>query len=176
MRYGGVQLDATGRVTGFVRRGPAAEGSYHYIGVQVVDRPGLRSTSSRATPASSIGGVYDALIAAQPGAVRGVVCGRGVLDVGTPADYWRTSLAFAAAADRSSAPESTRESTPSAHVTRSILWDDVEVGADVQLDDASSPTASSSRRGAALPPGDPRARRERQPIVLALDLTVDAEP
>ena len=37
LRYGGVRLDAGGRVTGFVRRGPAAEGSYHFIGVQMVD-------------------------------------------------------------------------------------------------------------------------------------------
>ena len=35
-RYGGVLLDPQGRVTGFVNRGPSAEGSYHYIGVQVV--------------------------------------------------------------------------------------------------------------------------------------------
>src|SRR5262245_28381177 len=34
-RYGGVVLDAESRVTRFVRRGPAAEGSYHFIGVQV---------------------------------------------------------------------------------------------------------------------------------------------
>ena len=57
----------------------------------------------RATPASSIGGVYDALIAAQPGAVRGFVCDAAFWDVGTPADYWRTSLAFAAADGRPTA-------------------------------------------------------------------------
>ena len=34
-RYGGVLLDAERRVTGFVRRGPSAKGSYHFIGVQV---------------------------------------------------------------------------------------------------------------------------------------------
>ena len=45
-------------------------------------------------PASSIGGVYDALIAAQPGAVRGFVCDAAFWDVGTVEDYWRTSNAF----------------------------------------------------------------------------------
>ncbi len=35
-RYGGVLLDADGRVTGFARRGPASEGSCHFIGVQIV--------------------------------------------------------------------------------------------------------------------------------------------
>ena len=42
LRYGGVALDGDGRVTGFVRRGPAAEGSYHFIGVQVVAGARLR--------------------------------------------------------------------------------------------------------------------------------------
>jgi mannose-1-phosphate guanylyltransferase len=134
-RYGGVQLDASGRVTGFVRRGPAAQGSYHYIGVQIVagrvfDRlePG--------TPASSIGGVYDAWIAAQPGSIRGVVSDALFYDVGTPADYWRMLTAFAAA---EAVPGwnigSDARIDASARVANSVLWDDVEVGADVSLDE-----------------------------------------
>src|SRR5262249_10086752 len=72
-RYGGVLLDDERRVTGFVRRGPAAKGSYHFIGVQVAEASVFAPLPPGA-PASSIGGVYDALIASQPGAVRGVVC------------------------------------------------------------------------------------------------------
>ena len=74
-RYGGVTLDAEGCVSGFVRRGPSAEGSYHYIGVQVVAGR-VFDVVEPGTAASSIGGVYDALIAAQPGAVRGAVLRR----------------------------------------------------------------------------------------------------
>ena len=134
-RYGGVQLDADGRVTGFVRRGPSAGGSYHYIGVQAVAGRVFDGVEPGAV-ASSIGGVYDALIASKPDSVRAVVSDAAFHDVGTPADYWRTSQAFAATggSTRSSVGSGARIDG-SARVTRSILWDDVEVGAGVLLDE-----------------------------------------
>ena len=137
LRYGGVQLDAdgpstrlgTGRVTGFVRRGPGAEGSYHYIGVQAVAGR-VFDVVEPGDAASSIGGIYDALIASQPGSVRGVVSDAAFFDVGTPADYWRTSNAFAARAGATlSSPERGARIDPSARVSHSILWDDVEIEA-----------------------------------------------
>jgi len=137
-RYGGVHLDGNGRVLRFTPRGPSSEGSYHYIGVQLVDasvfdavRPG--------DVASSIGGVYDALIAIRSGAVHGFVSDAAFFDVGTVEDYRRTDEAFrglpAAAGD--STPSVGRGTTidPSAHVTRSILWDDVRVGVGATLDE-----------------------------------------
>src|SRR4051812_30294001 len=72
-RYGGVLLDDERRVTGFVRRGPAARGSYHFIGVQVA-HASVFAPLVVGEPASSIGAVYDTLMAARPGSVRGVVC------------------------------------------------------------------------------------------------------
>ena len=135
LRYGGVQLDADGRVTGFVRRGAAAEGSYHYIGVQAV-AGGVFDGIEPGDAASSIGGVYDAWIASQPGSVRAVVSDAAFHDVGTPADYWRTSQAFAAASgSTSSSVGSGARIDESARVTQSILWDDVEVGAGALLDE-----------------------------------------
>ena len=134
MRYGGVQLDGDGRITGFVRRGPGAKGSYHYIGVQVVAGRVFDEVAP-GTAASSIGGVYDAWIAARPGAIRGVVSEAAFHDVGTPADYWRTSLAFATAEGQPVCPPGRGSRIgASARVTQSILWDDVEVGPNVQLD------------------------------------------
>ena len=94
-RYGGVLLDDDHRVTGFARRGPSSEGSYHYIGVQMVNGVVFDSVPP-GEPASSIGGVYDAVIASRPGAVRGFVCDAEFWDVGTVEDYWRTSEAFVA--------------------------------------------------------------------------------
>jgi NDP-sugar pyrophosphorylase family protein len=120
LRYGGVTLDADGRVTGFVRRGPAAEGSCHFIGVQAVSGHVFDAVELGAA-ASSIGGIYDDLIASNPGAVRGVLSDAAFYDVGTPADYWRTSQAFSTAEGQSFTP--------------SILWDDVEVGAGAELDE-----------------------------------------
>jgi mannose-1-phosphate guanylyltransferase len=143
LRYGGVRvgagpstrLAAGGAVTGFVRRGPAAEGSYHYIGVQVVAARVFDSVSA-GEPASTIGGIYDALIASQPGSVRAVISDAAFFDVGTPADYWRTSQAFITSDGSAGSTVGARvEIDATARVTRSILWDDVRVGAGAQLDD-----------------------------------------
>jgi len=128
-RYGGVLLDGSGRVTGFAKRGPASEGSAHFIGVQIVGgrvfdsiRPG--------EVASSVNGVYDRLIATQPGAVRGFLSEAEFWDVGTVEDYWRTSHAFAAReVDASSSAGHSARIDAAARVTRSILWDDVVVEA-----------------------------------------------
>ena len=135
LQYGGVLLDADGRVTGFIGRGPAAAGSYHYVGVQAI----ARRVFDGVTPgvaARSIGGMYDPFIASQPGSIRGVVSDATFYDVGTPADYWRTSQAFASAAGAAgSATERGTWIDTSARITRSILWDDVEVEAHAVLDE-----------------------------------------
>src|ERR1019366_427215 len=106
---------------------------------------------------SSIGGVYDTLIASRPGAVRGLVSGASFDDVGTPADYWRTSQAFAAA-----------EGSPTAG--QSILWDDVTVDAGAVLDecivtDGVRVPAGASYRRKILLRGD-----DDQPLVSPLNL------
>jgi NDP-sugar pyrophosphorylase family protein len=128
-RYGGVRLDEKRRVVGFARRGPQAEGTYHYIGVQLADA-GVFDAAPPGQPANSIGGIYDELIARQPDAVRGFVSEASFFDVGTAADYWRTSQAFA---ESSAGPISSvgrnASIAPTARVTRSILWDDVQVEA-----------------------------------------------
>jgi len=132
-RYGGVRLDADRRVVGFVKRGPAAEGTYHFIGVQLADSrvfDGVRAGEA----ASTIGGVYDALIKDDPGAVRGFVSDAAFFDVGTVADYWRTHEAFSAAAP-SPAVSAGAAVDPTARVLRSILWDDVRVGAGATVDE-----------------------------------------
>jgi mannose-1-phosphate guanylyltransferase len=169
-RYGGVQLDAAGRVTGFPRRGPAAEGSYHYVGVQVVGGRVFDRVEPGAA-ASSIGGVYDAWIADRPGAIRGVVSNAGFYDVGTPGDYWRTSLAVAADEGSSNSSFGSGANIDgSACITQSILWDDVEVGPGVQLDecivtDGVAVPAGSSHRRAILVRGE-----DGQPLVSPLNL------
>jgi len=134
MRYGGVRLDARHHVVGFVERGPAAEGTHHYIGVQLVDsavfdvvRPG--------EVASSIGGVYDALIASDPRAVHGFVSDAAFFDVGRIADYWRTHEAFSATAGASPAVGRRVVVDPTARVARSILWDDVQIAANATIED-----------------------------------------
>jgi NDP-sugar pyrophosphorylase family protein len=133
-RYGGVVLDDAGAVTGFVPRGPSANGTGHYVGVQVAHasvfdevRPG--------DAVNSIGGIYDRLIAARPGAVRGFMCDAPFWDVGTVTDYWNTSQAFASNDAAAPAAAHAPRIDASARVTRSIMWDDVTVDAGAVLDE-----------------------------------------
>ncbi len=133
-RYGGVRLDDR-RVVGFAARGAAAEGSYHFIGAQVV-HSSVFSSLSAGQSAQSIGGVYDALIADEPGAVGGFVCDAAFWDVGTVSDYWSTSWSFVHAqggADVTCGRGARID--PTARVSRSILWDDVEVSRNCVLDE-----------------------------------------
>jgi NDP-sugar pyrophosphorylase family protein len=162
-RYGGVRLDAEARVTGFTRRGPEGDGSYHYIGVQLVEG-GVFDAVAPGRPASTIGGVYDALIAAHPGAVRGFASDATFFDVGTAADYWRTSQAFTSSPATSPTVGSNSRIDPSARVTRSILWDHVHVGPGASLDECivtdavDVPAGAEYRRQILLvgPNGEPR--------------------
>ena len=117
LRYGGVILAADAQVTGWVSRGPAAAGSFHFIGVQIACADIFASLPA-GVPAKSIGDVYDRLLTAQPGSVRGCVVEASFSDIGTVADYWKTSLALAG------------DPRPAA-----ILWDGVEIGEGAVLDE-----------------------------------------
>ena len=92
-KYGGAIMKDDGTVAAFVARGPSAKGSYHFIGVQMVHADAFRQLTP-GQPAQSIGGLYDALIAARPGSIRGYVSDAAFWDIGTPEDYARTCAAF----------------------------------------------------------------------------------
>jgi mannose-1-phosphate guanylyltransferase len=136
-RYGGVLVGDEGTVTGFVGRGSRAS-SWHFIGVQVAEARAFRDLPAD-EPAESIGMWYPALIRNRPGSVRAVVTDASFADIGTPADYLATSLALAgtAAAEPvvpgSPLVGSRTAVAPSAHLVRSILWDDVAVGDSARL-------------------------------------------
>jgi NDP-sugar pyrophosphorylase family protein len=151
-RYGGVRLDAAERVTGFVPRGAAAKGSYHFIGVQLVCAEAFRSIPA-GQPAHSIGGVYDALIASRPGSIGGLVTEAAFFDIGTVKDYWTTSRKLGGADVRQ--PASSRQTVridPTARVSDSILWDDIDVSAGAVVeeciitDGVSVPAGATVRR------------------------------
>ena len=101
--YGGVLLADDGHVTGFVGRGPAAKGSYHYIGVQAAHADAFGAIRP-GDAAKSIGGVYDSLMASRPGSVRGFVSDASFWDIGTVDDYRRTDGAFSKRAAGGDAP------------------------------------------------------------------------
>jgi NDP-sugar pyrophosphorylase family protein len=130
-RYGGVRVGRDGAVTGFTRRGPASEGSWHFVGVQIV-AASVFASLPLGVPRNTVGDLYDDLTRARPGAVRAFGTDAAFWDIGTPDDYLRASRAFS-----SSGVDIGRRTRvdPSARVNGSILWDDVEVGAGATLTD-----------------------------------------
>lgn len=125
LHYGGVLVNDDGYVTGFVRRGPSAAGSYHFIGVQVANADVFEPLEDN-EPASSIGGVYDALLSDR-GAIAAHLSTAAFWDVGTPDDYLATSLAFAGGDPAVLCRGRNVAVAASARVADSVLWDDVTV-------------------------------------------------
>ncbi len=130
LRYGGVVLSPDGSVRRFVPRGPAATGSFHFIGVQLVEAR-VFADLPKGVAADSFTGVYTALMARLAGSVRGVVVDATFFDIGTVADYRRTSAALAADAGHMGVGVHV---APNAQVTRSILWDDITIGEGASID------------------------------------------
>lgn len=130
-RYGGVAV-VDGTVTGFPRAGTAGV-SYHFVGVQVASPRAFEGLPD-GVPAESVGDLYPRLIRERPGSVRAFVCGASFRDIGTPADYLETSLALAVVEGphlTGSRPSISR----SANLVRTVVWDDVVIGARVSLTD-----------------------------------------
>ena len=126
-KYGGVRVEQDGAVTGFTRRG-STEPSYHFVGVQIVETEAFVSLSP-GVPAESVLELYPVLIAARPGCVRARVCDAQFFDIGTAADYLHASLTFADRETGRPTPGLRARIDASARVERSVLWDDVDVGA-----------------------------------------------
>ena len=159
-KYGGVLLDERGAITAFTRRGSAGP-SFHFIGPQVVDASVFADLPD-GVAAESVLEVYPRLMRERPGSVVGFAGDWSFQDIGTPADLLSTSLALAAADGRADRPRWGRgvQIEPSARITRSVLWDDVRVGAGAVLDEC------VVADGVAIPAG---ARYERCAIVQTAD-------
>ena len=165
-RYPGLAVDERGRVLGF--RAPARPAHPHFTGVQLVEAPvfaGLRDGE----PAASIGGVYDALVAERPGAVRAYASAATFRDIGTPRDYLATSLALARAEGQPSLPAGARcRMDATAVLTRTAVWDNVVVEAGCRLvdcvvaDGVRVPAHSVLERQVVTPAGAPPPRGGRR--------------
>jgi mannose-1-phosphate guanylyltransferase len=163
-RYGGVLSDDAGAVRRFVPRG-AQTPSHHFIGVQMVHRSVFEHLPA-GEAVESVGSVYPALIAAQPGAIRVWRCHCRFWDVGTPADYLGTSLEIARL-ERVAALPPGREARihPTARVTDTAVWDGVTIGPRAELircivgDHVNIPEASEWRSVAIVPAAGREAGR-----------------
>lgn len=122
---------AEGPVTGFVARTSPVP-SVHFPGIQVVHRSAFADLPDD-TPVSSVGGVYDQLIATRRGAVHGVVFAARFEDVGTVDDYRRTCRELAGDGAGNVVAPSARIAT-SATLRDTIVWPDAVVPAGCALD------------------------------------------
>lgn len=128
-RYNGVVLDDD-VVTGFVPRG-RAEGSWHFVGVQIVRSRAFEHLPD-GVPSETVAGFYRDVVAAAPGRIRAWRTDNAFLDVGTPRDYLRT------AQHRGPSDASTRLQTvvwPGAVVSPSAELDECVVVGDVRVPD-----------------------------------------
>ena len=153
-KYGGVRLDHRRAALGFARRGSTGE-NFHFIGPQIVEAEVFASLPD-GVPSESVLQVYPDLIASRPGSVRGFVGDWSFRDIGTPADLLQTSLDLADEDGRPDRPRWGRRVrvAASARVTRSVLWDDVEIGEGATLhecviaDGVHVPAGAAHRRAA----------------------------
>ena len=130
-KYGGLVLDATGRFHSVVPRGSPVR-SYHVVGVQIA-RPEAFIDLPLDQPAESIGSHYRALVQRNLGAVRACLCPAEFWDIGTPADYLHASLAIGGQEGRALHVGRGSQIDPSAHVTDSVIWENVNVGPEAVL-------------------------------------------
>jgi NDP-sugar pyrophosphorylase family protein len=133
LKYGGVRVDASGQVTGFVRRG-STEPSWHFIGVQAAEAEAFAPLPA-GQPHETVGALYPSLIASRPGSVRAWVTAADFLDIGTPADYLATCNLIARREGRALEPGAGARIAPGARLEGSVLWDDVTVEDGVLLRD-----------------------------------------
>jgi NDP-sugar pyrophosphorylase family protein len=127
-RYNGVIAGDGGIVSGFGKH----PGAFHFIGVQAVNASvfsGVRTDRKSET----VHGIYPALIANRPGAIRIFRTSKEFHDIGSPQDYLRTALKFA---EREGRPVDRGRDcvvAPDAQLSNAILWDRVVVGAGARL-------------------------------------------
>jgi mannose-1-phosphate guanylyltransferase len=130
--YGGVLVDASGAVTGFVPRG-APGPSWHFVGIQAASADAFKDLSPDA-PSESVGWLYPVLMRARPGSVRAFRTSAAFHDIGTPADYLASSLAFAdVEGGRTQLVGDGCHVAATARLERSVLWDRVRVGDHAEL-------------------------------------------
>lgn len=167
-KYGGVRVEG-GRVIGFARPG-GSEASYHFIGLQVAEARVFADLPD-GQPIESVNSLYPRLLAREPRAIAAYVCEATFQDIGTPADYLRTSLELERVEGPRTAPGTRGRIHATAVVERSVLWEDVAVDAGARLEETivcngvSIPAGARYSRCAILPacaaPAAPHERVEQ---------------
>jgi mannose-1-phosphate guanylyltransferase len=130
-KYSGIVAGKGHIVSGFVGR-RSTEPNWHFIGVQVADSTAFADLPDN-VPWESVGALYPQLLRDRPNSVRVFPCEATFDDIGTPADYLDTSLRLAERGEGDLAAGAGCHIDPTAHIDRSIIWDDVIVEAGTTL-------------------------------------------
>ena len=130
-KYGGVIVEGD-RVVGFTRRGETKQ-NYHFIGLQLAERRVFDELPD-GQPAESVGEVYRALLATDPKAIAAYVTSASFQDIGTPADYLKTSLTLAASEGNHLIGTRRVIVESETVLTDTAIWDDVIIGRGARLD------------------------------------------
>ena len=126
--YNGVITGADGIVRGFGRE----PGAFHFIGIQIVNASVFAGVSPD-VKSETVHGIYPAVIASRPGAVRVFHTTAEFFDIGSPGDYLDTAITIAG---REGQPlDRGRDCTigADAQLVDTVVWDRVSVGAGARL-------------------------------------------
>jgi mannose-1-phosphate guanylyltransferase len=126
--YNGVIADANGLVHGFGRE----PGAGHFIGVQMVNASVFAGVNPD-VKSETVHGIYPALIAGRPEAVRIFRTGAEFFDIGSPHDYLDTAITLAAREQRPLDRGRDCVVADDARLTDTVLWDRVTIGAGAAL-------------------------------------------
>jgi NDP-sugar pyrophosphorylase family protein len=156
-KYGGVQVAGGRWVSGFTRAGTGAA-SYHFIGVQIAEARVFADLEDGVV-AETVNVLYPQLIARDGHTVGAFISNASFRDIGTPADYLDTSVELAGLEGNRMASGKRNCIDDSASVMRSVVWDDVTIGAGAEIiecivcDGAEIPADARYRRCAIIPAG-----------------------
>lgn len=163
--YGGVLVEG-GRVVGFTGRGTSRE-SFHFIGIQATEARAFWPLDD-GVRAETVMQLYPRLIRENAAAINAHIANASFRDVGTPADYLRTSVEFAGSEGDALVSRRNVAIDPSAELRHTAVWDGVRIGPGTLLDecivcdDVDVPAGSRYRRSAiARDRGDALAPGER---------------
>ena len=130
-RYGGIHQNKSGRVVGFSR--PGAVNMKHFIGVQLAEASVFADLTA-GEPASTVGGIYDNLIASNTESIYTLDTNARFADVGTPLDYLNANQEIIKSDGRTSLNVGVNSTIhPSAQLTETVVWDRVTVGSNCKL-------------------------------------------
>ena len=129
--YNGIKLDEGRHVRAFVPRGQA-QGTWHFIGVQIVEAKVFAGLPD-GEPSETVAGIYRERIAAGTISIRGYCLDKPFVDVGTPRDYMAAALALAGS-DNHNAIETGARIDASASLNRSVVWGNSSIGREAVLD------------------------------------------